>query len=55
MTTEYDTYNVRVEVEGLGIETEMEIPRVYRGSEQEIYNWIMDSVMLEWDFVGEYE
>ena len=47
--TEYDTYEVRVELEGWPLTAEIEVPVAYRDDEQGIYNWIMDSLMLEWD------
>ena len=48
---DYDTYEVRIELEGHSLTTEMEILQDYRGNEQAIYNEIMDSLMLEWDLV----
>lgn len=46
---DYDTYEVNIEVERYPVSLNMEIPRDYRDNEQKIYDFIMDSVMIEWD------
>jgi hypothetical protein len=43
-------YEVRLELEGYPLTVEMDIP--YKDpTEQDIYNWIMDAIVLEWDMV----
>lgn len=43
----YKTYNVYLELEGYPVSVDMEIPE--GSSEQEIFDYIMDSIVLEWD------
>lgn len=51
---DYDQYDVRIEFNGYTLEfPKMDIPKVYRGNDQDIYNWIMEDILVEWDFVEE--
>ena len=43
-------YEVRLELEGYPLTVEMDIP-FEPEDEGNIYNWIMDCIMLEWDEV----